>query len=74
MLEELDALAAKLAELAGQMRNLRTENQELRSQLADSNVELGILRGRVSGATQRIDAMLGRLPAGSVEPESATRV
>ena len=62
MLEDLDALTSKMAELAGRMRALREENQRLRTQLATANVELDALRGRVAGAMERIDALLARLP------------
>lgn len=62
MLEDLDALTSKMAELSGRMRALREENQRLRMQLATANVELDTLRGRVAGAMERIDALLARLP------------
>jgi chromosome segregation ATPase len=62
MLEDFDALTAKMAELAGRLRALREENQRLRTQLATANVELDTLRGRVAGAMERIDALLARLP------------
>jgi outer membrane murein-binding lipoprotein Lpp len=73
MLEDLDALNAKMAELSGRMRALREENQRLRTQLATANVELDTLRGRVAGAMERIEALLARLPppAGSAA-ESAS--
>ena len=62
MLEDLDALAAKMTELSGRMRALREENQSLRTQLATANVDLDALRARVAGAMARIDALLARLP------------
>lgn len=73
MLEDLDALTSKMAELAGRMRALREENQRLRTQLATANVELDALRGRVAGAMERIDALLARLPPPekSAEPTSS---
>jgi chromosome segregation ATPase len=72
MLEDLDALGAKMTELAGRMRALREENQALRTQLATANVELDALRGRVAGAMERIDALLARLPppTGAVQSTS----
>jgi chromosome segregation ATPase len=71
MLEDLDALTTKLAELSGRMRALREENQRLRTQLATANVELDTLRGRVAGAMERIDALLSRLPPPTESAESA---
>jgi chromosome segregation ATPase len=72
MLEDLDALTTKLAELSGRMRALREENQRLRTQLATANVELDTLRGRVAGAMERIDALLSRLPPPAESAESAS--
>jgi len=63
MLEDLDTLARKVTELAAMAQSLRTENQQLRAQLAAASAELDTLRGRVEQATQRLDAMLERLPA-----------
>jgi chromosome segregation ATPase len=72
MLEDLDALTTKLAELSGRMRALREENLRLRTQLATANVELDTLRGRVAGAMERIDALLSRLPPPAESAESAS--
>jgi uncharacterized protein (TIGR02449 family) len=63
MLEDLDSLARKVAELAAMAQGLRTENQQLRAQLAAASSELETLRARVEQATGRLDAMLERLPA-----------
>ena len=63
MLEDLDTLARKVAELAEMAQGLRTENQQLRAQLAAASAELETLRSRVAQATERLDAMLERLPA-----------
>jgi predicted nucleic acid-binding Zn-ribbon protein len=63
MLDELTALGAKLAELAGRVRALREENHELRRQLAATTAELTETRGRVENATRRIDALVQRLAA-----------
>jgi predicted nucleic acid-binding Zn-ribbon protein len=69
MLDEFDALTEKMTLLAAQLRQLRDENQHLRTQLAGANVELDALRARVASAMQRIDSLLERLPA---EPEETT--
>ena len=63
MLEELDALVAKLGELKFRVRALREENQQLRQQLATSQSEASGLQARMGSALQRIDALLARLPA-----------
>ena len=73
MLEDLEALRGKLTELSARVRNMREENQQLRAQLGAAQVELDALRSRVSGAVQRVDELLARLPAGetaATEPES----
>jgi uncharacterized protein (TIGR02449 family) len=62
MLDDLDALSGKLAELASRVRQLRAENQDLRAQLAAASGELDQMRDRVSQAMSRIDSLLGQLP------------
>lgn len=63
MQEELDALTAKLTELAGRVRALREENLQLRAQINAASNELEQMRSRVANAMQRIDALIERLPA-----------
>ncbi|HQR21575.1 MAG TPA: DUF904 domain-containing protein [Burkholderiaceae bacterium] len=63
MLEELDQLAAKIAELARLVQALRTENQQLRAQLATASGELEAMRSRVDEASRRLDGLMERLPA-----------
>ena len=63
MLDELNSLGTKLAELAGRVRALREENHALRQQLATTKAELAETRGRVDSATRRIDALVERLAA-----------
>jgi uncharacterized protein (TIGR02449 family) len=62
MLEELEALSTKLAELASHVRALKDENNRLRAQGAAATAELAGLRAKVTAATQRMDALLARLP------------
>ena len=62
MLEELESLAAKLAELAGRVRLLQEENQRLRSQAVADRTQIDDLNRRVDAAGARIDALLERLP------------
>lgn len=73
MLEDLDALARKVHELAQLAQSLRTENQQLRAQLTAATAELESLRGRVEQATQRLDAMLERLPAAAPAATTGTQ-
>jgi cell division protein ZapB len=73
MLEELDALAAKLTELSGRVRALREENQQLRAQLAAAQAEFENVNTRVDEATERIDALLERLPADTAPSIGAAR-
>ncbi len=68
MLEELDSLAAKLTELNSRVRLLREENLQLRAQVTQANAELDAMRDKVTGAMERIDALLQRLP----EPVTGT--
>jgi chromosome segregation ATPase len=66
MLEELNALDAKMRELAAHVRQLREENQGLRRQLAESQAELATLNERVTAATRRLDTLIEELPGGLV--------
>jgi cell division protein ZapB len=68
MLDEFDALAAKLRDLTSMVHTLRGENQHLRAQLVAASSELDAMRERVDNATQRLDALLERLPD-SLAPE-----
>jgi uncharacterized protein (TIGR02449 family) len=72
MLEDFDALARKVAELAQMAQSLRTENQQLRAQLAAASSELDVLRTRVEHATRRLDAVLERLPTPTPAQDSGT--
>jgi phage shock protein A len=69
MLEDLDTLAAKIADLARLLRSLRTENQQLRAQLVTANSELDQLRGRIDEAGRRLDLLMERLP----DPPAASK-
>lgn len=65
MLDELDALGAKLGELKARVLALREENQQLRARLAREQADGEAQRSKTSAAMRRIDALLDRLP----EPE-----
>jgi uncharacterized coiled-coil DUF342 family protein len=73
MLDDLEALRAKLTELHARVRMLREENQQLRAQMNGAQVELDALRGRVSGAVRRVDDLLARLPAGEAAADETAR-
>lgn len=73
MLEDLEALRGKLTELNARVRMLREENQLLRVQVSDAQVELDALRSRVSGAVQRVDELLARLPEADAQPAEPAR-
>ncbi len=70
MLKDLDLLATKVAELVRLVQSLRTENQQLRAQLATSTSELDSMRARIDEAGRRLDRLMERLPAGSNATES----
>jgi len=63
MLKDLDLLGTKIAELARLVQSLRTENQQLRSQLAASSAEIEAMRARIDEAGRRLDLLMERLPA-----------
>jgi phage shock protein A len=70
MLEDLDTLAARIADLARLVQALRTENQQLRAQLATANGEVEQLRQRIDEAGRRLDTLLERLPPTSAAAAS----
>jgi uncharacterized protein (TIGR02449 family) len=70
MIEDLDALSGKLAELNLRIGQMRDENRRLRTELAQAVAERDALRARVAQATGKIDALLARLPAEPDHTES----
>ncbi|MEG0822311.1 MAG: hypothetical protein RR101_11255 [Burkholderiaceae bacterium] len=70
MIEELDALADRIRELAQMIYALRTENQDLRARVASQEAELAAMRERVEIAGARLDSLVLSLsePAPSTEP------
>ena len=50
MIEELDALDARMRELAAHVRQLREENQSLRRQLAETRATKANPRGKAKSA------------------------
>jgi uncharacterized protein (TIGR02449 family) len=62
MVEQLDALTARMQELVAHVRQLREENHLLRTQLATSQSDLASLNERIAVATRRLDGLIERLP------------
>jgi uncharacterized protein (TIGR02449 family) len=62
MLDQLDALTARMHDLVAHVRQLRDENHQLRTQLATSQAESAALNERIRSATQRLDGLIARLP------------
>lgn len=71
MLEDLEALRAKLTELHARVRMLREENMRLRAQAGAAQIELDALRRRCAGAVQRVDELLARLPEAQAEERAS---
>lgn len=72
MLEDFDALAMKITQLAAMVQSLRVENQQLRGQLVTASADLDAMNSRVDEATHRLDAVLQRLPD-SAKPGGSTQ-
>ena len=70
MLDDLDLLATRLAELTRLVQSLRTENQQLRSQLAQAGGQLDAMRTRVDEAGRRLDLLMERLPSQASSPKA----
>jgi uncharacterized protein (TIGR02449 family) len=62
MLDQLDALTARMHDLVAHVRQLREENHALRTQLATAQADLAALNQRVQAATLRLDGLIERLP------------
>jgi len=70
MLDDLDLLATRLTELTRLVQALRTENQQLRSQLAQAGGQLEAMRTRVDEAGRRLDLLMERLPGHASSPKA----
>ncbi|MDR0576459.1 MAG: hypothetical protein LBI87_02710 [Candidatus Accumulibacter sp.] len=62
MLNELDALEGKIVQVASLCRALRTENNQLRQQLAAVEAERKGLAARMETARGRIERIAQQLP------------
>ncbi|HTN49189.1 MAG TPA: hypothetical protein VMK32_07150 [Burkholderiaceae bacterium] len=70
MLDDLDLLASRLNELTRLLQSLRTENQQLRSQLVQAGGQLEAMRTRVDEAGRRLDLLMERLPGHTSSPKA----
>lgn len=59
---ELNSLEAKVAQFVSLCERLRTENHELRQQLASARGDAKRLHEKINGARQRLEGLLSRLP------------
>ncbi|MBI1394460.1 MAG: hypothetical protein GC151_00660 [Betaproteobacteria bacterium] len=59
---ELDALDDRIRSLIRFSERLRSENVELRQQLAAAQAEGDLLREKVSAARTRLESLLARMP------------
>ncbi len=62
MVNELNALESKIAQVASLCRSLRAENNQLRQQLAASEAEKKGLEERMDTARNRIEQLAQQLP------------
>jgi cell division protein ZapB len=62
MVNELNALESKIAQVASLCRSLRAENNQLRQQLASSEAEKKGLEERMEMARNRIEQLAHQLP------------
>jgi cell division protein ZapB len=59
---ELKSLEAKLGQLVKLTQQLRTENHQLRQEVATAQSANRRLEEKIGGATQRLEALLQHLP------------
>ena len=62
MVNELNALESKIAQVASLCRSLRAENNQLRQQLATSEAEKKGLEERMDTARNRLEQLAQQLP------------
>ena len=62
MVNELNALESKIAQVAALCRTLRIENDELREKLSATEGEKADLAQRMGEARERIEQLAGQLP------------
>ncbi len=59
---EFNSLEAKVAQFVALCERLRTENIELRQQLATAQSDARRLNDKIDGAKSRLERLLSRLP------------
>jgi cell division protein ZapB len=59
---EFNSLDAKVAQFVGLCERLRTENHDLRQQLASAKNDAKRLNERIEGAKVKLESLLARLP------------
>jgi cell division protein ZapB len=62
MVNELNALESKIAQVAGMCRSLRNENRELQLRLTALESEKRLLAERMADARERLESLVGQLP------------
>ncbi|MBP6710510.1 MAG: hypothetical protein KA150_04600 [Propionivibrio sp.] len=62
MVNELNALESKIAQVASLCRTLRAENAQLRQQLAVAEVDKKGLTERMDAARAQLEQLAGQLP------------
>lgn len=63
MVNELNALEGKIAQVAGLCRTLRSENRELQQRLFALETEKAQLVERMENARTRLETLVDQLPA-----------
>jgi cell division protein ZapB len=59
---EFSSLEAKVAQFVALCERLRTENADLRRQLADAQSDARRLNEKIDGAKNRLEGLINRLP------------
>ena len=59
---EFDTLDGKIDQFLQLCQRLKSENKELRLQLASAQNEVKLLQGKVDGAKTRLEALLRQIP------------
>ena len=59
---DFNSLEAKVAQFVTLCERLRTENQELRRELAAARTDARRLHEKIDGAKERLEGLLSRLP------------
>lgn len=62
MVNELNALESKIAQVAGLCRALRNENRDLQQRLHALEAEKTQLEERMEAARMRLESLVGQLP------------